>query len=93
LVRYPTWYSKVAFIRENSYSAPGVDKMAQVENRKLIRIGKTSLAVILPKSWLRHFNLDYGDEVEVESNSSIVIKRLDPVKERPKEHIGRELSS
>ncbi|MDD3792992.1 MAG: hypothetical protein PHY74_07660 [Candidatus Bathyarchaeota archaeon] len=32
--------------------------MPQTENRKIIRIGKTSLGVILPKAWLRYFALE-----------------------------------
>jgi antitoxin component of MazEF toxin-antitoxin module len=50
--------------------------MPQIENRKIIRIGKTSLGVILPKAWLRYFSLQAGDEVEIVSNGQITIKPL-----------------
>ena len=42
--------------------------------RKLTRIGNSSLGVIIPKDWLRYYNLKYGDKVEVISNGSIEIK-------------------
>ena len=48
--------------------------MPHKENRKLVRIGNTSLGVIIPKSWLRFYKLKYGDNVEVISNGSIEIK-------------------
>jgi len=41
--------------------------------RKLIRVGNTSIAVILPIPWLRYYNLKHGDRVEVVSNGSIKI--------------------
>jgi len=41
--------------------------------RKLTRIGANSLGVILPKDWLRYYNLEYGDHVEVISNGKIEI--------------------
>jgi antitoxin component of MazEF toxin-antitoxin module len=50
--------------------------MPQQENRKIIRIGKTSLGVILPRAWLRYFSLSAGDEVEVVSNGNIIVKPL-----------------
>jgi antitoxin component of MazEF toxin-antitoxin module len=50
--------------------------MPQQENRKIIRIGKTSLGVILPRAWLRYFSLSAGDEVEVVSNGHIIVKPL-----------------
>jgi hypothetical protein len=43
-------------------------------NRKIIPIGKTSFAVILPISWLRYNNLTDKDHVEVISNGVITIK-------------------
>ncbi len=50
--------------------------MPQQENRKIIRIGNTSLGVILPRAWLRYFSLSAGDEVEVVSNGNIIVKPL-----------------
>ena len=49
--------------------------MPHKQIRKIIRIGSTSLAVIIPKAWLRYYNLGYGDKVEVVSNGTIVIKK------------------
>ena len=48
--------------------------MPHKDTRKIIRIGHTSFAVILPPSWLRYYNLGHGDRVEIVSNGSIVIK-------------------
>ncbi|MBT0160889.1 AbrB/MazE/SpoVT family DNA-binding domain-containing protein [Candidatus Bathyarchaeota archaeon A05DMB-2] len=48
--------------------------MPQKENRKIVRIGKTSLGVILPRAWLRYFCLEAGDQVEVISNGVVTIK-------------------
>ena len=48
--------------------------MAHNDVSKLIRAGNTSLAVIIPKSWLQYYNLGYGDQVEVISNGIIEIK-------------------
>lgn len=50
--------------------------MPTKEIRKIIRIGNTSFAVILPRAWLRYYNLKYGDHVEVISNGSIKIKPI-----------------
>jgi antitoxin component of MazEF toxin-antitoxin module len=48
--------------------------MPQKENRKIVRIGKTSLGVILPKAWLRYYRLEASDEVEIISNGHIHVK-------------------
>ena len=42
--------------------------------RKIIRIGHSSLAVIIPRNWLRYYNLQHGDQVDVLTNGSIQIK-------------------
>jgi len=44
------------------------------ETRKIIKVGETSFAVILPKSWLRYYKLTNKDEVTVLSNGVITIK-------------------
>ena len=51
-----------------------VIRMPHKEKRKIIKIGETSLAVILPKAWFRYFNLKHGDFVEVISNSEVIIR-------------------
>ena len=50
--------------------------MPHLENRKIIKVGETSCAVILPKAWLRYFNLKNGDRVEIISNSDIIIRPI-----------------
>jgi bifunctional DNA-binding transcriptional regulator/antitoxin component of YhaV-PrlF toxin-antitoxin module len=50
--------------------------MPQKENRKIVRIGKTSLGIILPKAWLRYFSINAGHKVEVISNGYVTIKPL-----------------
>ena len=50
--------------------------MPQKENRKIVKCGRTSLGVILPRAWLRYFSLEHGDMVEVVSNGCITIKPL-----------------
>jgi len=34
------------------------------------------LAVILPKSWLRYYNLEKGDKVVVIANNEVIIRPL-----------------
>ncbi len=53
--------------------------MPSKEIRKLVRIGDTSFAVIIPMPWIRYYNLKYGDKVEVISNGSIKIKPIKKV--------------
>lgn len=55
--------------------------MPQKENRKIVRIGKTSMGIILPKAWLRYFALNAGDQVEVVSNGSVTVKPLTKIRQ------------
>ena len=48
--------------------------MPHEETRKIIKVGETSYAVILPKSWLRYYKLTNKDAVKVISNSVVVIE-------------------
>jgi hypothetical protein len=50
--------------------------MPHQETRKIIRVGETSYAVILPKSWLRYHKLDDNDRVEVVSNGCVKIRPI-----------------
>jgi len=50
--------------------------MPHEDIRKIVRVGHSSLAVVLPKSWLRYYNLGYGDSVKVIANGSVIIKQL-----------------
>jgi bifunctional DNA-binding transcriptional regulator/antitoxin component of YhaV-PrlF toxin-antitoxin module len=43
--------------------------------RKLIRIGKSSLAVIIPKSWIDFNEIKYGDSVEIIVRDNIEISK------------------
>lgn len=56
--------------------------MPHKEKRK-IKVGETSYAVILPRSWLRYYGLDDKDEVTVISNSTVVIKPLEKKEATP----------
>lgn len=42
--------------------------------KKLIRIGKTGLGIIIPVSWIRYYNLEYGDSVKVVTNGTVEIR-------------------
>jgi hypothetical protein len=50
--------------------------MPTKQNRKLIRIGETSLGVILPKGWLRFHGLEHGDNVEIITNNFVHVKPM-----------------
>lgn len=55
--------------------------MGHIDKRKIIKVGKTSFAVILPISWLRFNDLCAKDYVRVTSNAVVVIEPLKPQKE------------
>lgn len=42
--------------------------------RKLIRVGNTSLGIIIPKPWLVYNELKYGDSLEVITDKNVIIK-------------------
>jgi antitoxin component of MazEF toxin-antitoxin module len=48
--------------------------MPHEDVRKIIKVGETSFAVILPRSWLRYYQLTDKDKVLVVSNGSVTIK-------------------
>ncbi len=52
--------------------------------RKILRIGSGSLAVTLPKNWVKLMNLSEKDNVEVEEFSSSLIIRPEKTKEEEK---------
>jgi len=47
--------------------------MPHEQTRKIIRVGN-SLAVTIPKPWLKYYKLDDKDHVKVISNSTIIIE-------------------
>jgi bifunctional DNA-binding transcriptional regulator/antitoxin component of YhaV-PrlF toxin-antitoxin module len=54
--------------------------------RKVIDFGKTSKGVILPKSWLKYYEIKKGKPIEtvaIEVNEALIIK---PFSEKPSEH-------
>jgi len=42
--------------------------------RKIVKVGKTSYAITLPKDWVELNSLKEGDEVWLEVNDYIVVK-------------------
>jgi hypothetical protein len=58
-----------------------VSKLPHEDFRKIIKVGVTSYAVILPKSWLRYYGLTEKDQVKVISNSKITIEPPEKHKE------------
>ena len=50
--------------------------MPHEETRKIIRVGTTSYAIILPKAWIRYNKLSAKDKLKVISNSNITIELL-----------------
>lgn len=58
-----------------------------VDNRKVIKFGKTSFVVSLPIKWLRKYGLDKGDLLDVKENShNLIIAPLYQEK-APREHV------
>ena len=49
-------------------------KKRHTKKLKIIKVGETSYAIILPRSWLRFYKLTDKDEVKVVSDSTIVIE-------------------
>ncbi len=43
---------------------------------KVVRLGRTSLAVIIPIDWTRGMEIEAGDEVEIVYNGSVQIHKL-----------------
>lgn len=54
--------------------------MPQKDVRKILKIGKSSLAVALPKGWFRYNNLKPGDSVEVITDHAIEIRPIESTK-------------
>ena len=45
-------------------------------DRILFRIGEDSIAVTLPKSWIRYYRLKAGDSVEIIAGDNVLIIRV-----------------
>ena len=48
--------------------------MPILEERMIYRVGKSSLAITLPRGWLKYFGLKSGDKVEVIGNGELTIR-------------------
>lgn len=43
--------------------------------RKLVRIGESSLGVIIPKAWTKYYDLTDNDRIDLISDDKIIIRR------------------
>jgi antitoxin component of MazEF toxin-antitoxin module len=48
--------------------------MPILTERRIVRFGENSLAVTLPKAWVKYFRLKQGDRVEVIANNELIIR-------------------
>jgi len=48
--------------------------MGTKRDQKLIMVGKSSVAVIIPKPWIEYYGLEAGDEIEVITNETVIIR-------------------
>ncbi len=48
--------------------------MPILEERMIYKVGKSSLVITLPRSWLSYFGLKSGDKVEVIGNGELTIR-------------------
>jgi len=50
--------------------------MAYVMQRKLIKLGKGTLVVTIPKLWVDQMKLKAGDKVEMVVNKKLIIRMI-----------------
>ena len=48
--------------------------MPSLTTRKVIKFGKSTLAMTLPKAWVNYFKLEAGDRLEVIANKKLIIR-------------------
>ena len=48
--------------------------MPSLEERKIFKVGKSSLVITLPRGWLTYFGLKEGDSVELTINGDLTIR-------------------
>ena len=48
--------------------------MPSIFKRSLIRIGKDALAIVIPKPWIRFYELKAGDKLEVIANKKLIVR-------------------
>lgn len=61
--------------------------MPILEERMIYRVGKSSLAITLPRGWLKYYRLEPGDMVEITANGELTIR---PLKRRDNEAKGEQ---
>lgn len=44
------------------------------EERMIYKVGRSSLAITLPRNWLKYFGLGAGDIVEITGNGDLIIR-------------------
>lgn len=55
--------------------------MPSLTTRKIIKFGKSTLVMTLPKAWVNYFKLKAGDKLEVIANRKLTVK---PIKQTNK---------
>lgn len=50
--------------------------MPILEERRIYQSGKSSVAITLPRGWVRYLRLQPGDKVEVEADGELIIRPL-----------------
>lgn len=48
--------------------------MPSIEERKIYKVGKSSMVITLPRGWLNYFGLKAGDSVVVTINGDLTIR-------------------
>ena len=50
--------------------------MPSLTTRKIIKFGKSTLAMTLPKAWVNYFKLKAGGRLEVIANEKLIIRPI-----------------
>jgi len=48
--------------------------MPSIFERSLIRMGKEAFCIVIPKAWIRYYQLKAGDKLEVIANEELTIR-------------------
>ena len=48
--------------------------MPSLTTRKIIKFGRSTLAMTLPKAWVNYFGLKAGDKLEVIANKKLIVR-------------------
>ena len=60
--------------------------MPSLFKRSLIRVGKDSLVVVVPKSWIRYYGMKPGDRLEVIANDELTIRPVKQAKRKARKN-------